>query len=161
MAAARLRHDGRVEISLHSAPADDLDAATLYRILRLRVDVFVVEQECPYPELDGRDLAPGTVHHWAVDAAGDVVATLRLLRDDLPGGGWRYRLGRVCASPTVRGQGVTGRLMGAALAEMGQRESVLDAQSHLLGWYSRFGYRADGPEFIEDGIPHTPMRRSP
>lgn len=150
-----------MEISLHGAPADELDAATLYRILRLRVDVFVVEQECPYPELDGRDLARGTVHHWAMDGSGDVVATLRLLRDELPDGDWRYRLGRVCAAPTVRGRGLTGRLMAAALVEMGERESVLDAQSHLVGWYSRFGYRVDGEEFIEDGILHTPMRRSP
>jgi ElaA protein len=51
-------------VTLRAARFDDLDAATLYALLRLRVDVFVVEQHCPYPELDGRDREPGTVHLW-------------------------------------------------------------------------------------------------
>ncbi|GAA4747343.1 hypothetical protein GCM10023217_16580 [Gordonia alkaliphila] len=51
--------------------------------------------------------------------------------------------------------------MRAAVEEIGDRTSVLDAQSHLVGMYARFGYRPDGPEFVEDGIPHTPMRRTP
>src|SRR5689334_11657896 len=63
--------------SVHAAPTAHLDAATLYRILALRTDVFVVEQHCPYPELDGRDLEPGTVHLWAARGR-DVLATLRV-----------------------------------------------------------------------------------
>ena len=61
--------------------AGDLDAATLYELLRLRVEVFVVEQRCPYPELDGQDLLAGTRHFWFEDADGRVIATLRLIED--------------------------------------------------------------------------------
>jgi ElaA protein len=49
--------------------------------------------------------------------------------------------------------------MRAALAEIGERPSVLDAQSPLAGWYATFGYEQSGDEFVEDGIPHVPMRR--
>ena len=50
--------------------------------------------------------------------------------------------------------------MRRALAVVGDRPSVLDAQSYLAHWYARFGYEASGPEFVEDGIPHVPMRRA-
>ncbi|GAA3964241.1 GNAT family N-acetyltransferase [Gordonia caeni] len=144
---------------MHKSTTAVLDPVTLYRILALRVDVFVVEQQCPYPELDGRDLDRETVHFWISDDDGDVLATLRLLRDDLPGGDWEYRIGRVCTAEAARGRGLTAQLMRAALDEIGTRASVLDAQSHLVDMYERFGYRVSGPEFLEDGIAHTPMRR--
>ena len=76
---------------VHVALAD-LDPATLYRILALRSDVFVVEQDCVYPDPDGRDLEPDARQLW-IERDGAVVATLRLLRD--PDGrapasaGWR------------------------------------------------------------------------
>lgn len=135
-----------------------LDARTLYAILRLRVDVFVVEQAAAYADLDGRDLEPGTELHWAADRP-DVVATLRLLRD--PDGA--LRIGRVATSARVRSLGVASELMRRALARCTELDPaapvVLDAQSHLAGWYGRFGFVVDGEEFDEDGIPHVPMRR--
>ena len=144
---------------VHRSTTAALDPQTLYRILKLRVDVFVVEQQCPYPELDGRDLEPSTVHFWISDDDDAVLATLRLLRDKVPGGDWEYRVGRVCTAEPARGRGLTGQLMRAVVDEIGDRPSVLDAQSHLTGMYAKFGYRPGGPEFLEDGIPHTPMRR--
>src|SRR5690606_30194967 len=74
---------------VRAARLRDLDPLTLYALLRLRTDVFVVEQECPYPELDGRDAEPATEHLW-LEADGAPVATLRLLRD---GEGAAYRIG--------------------------------------------------------------------
>ena len=65
---------------VHDAPIADLDPVTLYRILQLRTDIFVVEQNCPYPELDGRDLEAGARQLW-VEADGAVIATLRVLDD--------------------------------------------------------------------------------
>lgn len=130
-----------------------IDPAVAYRILRLRVDVFVVEQECPYPELDGRDLEPGTRHFW-VEADDGILGYLRMLDD-----GGEARIGRVCVHPAHRGGGLANRLMNAALDEVGDRPSVLDAQTYVSGWYERFGYRVAGPEFLEDGIAHVPMRR--
>lgn len=136
------------------APWDRIDATTAYALLRLRVDVFVVEQRCPYPELDGRDTEPATRHLWLDDAAGPT-AYLRVL--DEPGGG--RRIGRVCTRLDARGRGIAAALVGHALVASAGRVLVLDAQSHLRHWYERFGFAVSGPAFVEDGIPHVPMTR--
>ncbi|GAA2187784.1 GNAT family N-acetyltransferase [Micromonospora lupini] len=133
----------------------DLDAHTFHDLLKLRIDVFVVEQHCPYPELDGRDVEPGTRHLWLTDG-GAPLAYLRILAD--PDG--VARIGRVVVAPAARGGGQAGRLMTAALDLVGDRPCVLEAQSHLVGFYARHGFTASGPEYVEDGIPHTPMRRT-
>jgi ElaA protein len=140
---------------LRTARFADLDAPTLYALLRLRVDVFVVEQQCAYPELDGRDLSPSTVHVWLADGP-LCAAYLRVLAE--PDG--TARIGRVCTASSYRGRGLSARLVAAALELIGDRPCVLDAQSYLVGFYSRFGFTASGPEFMEDGIPHVPMRRA-
>lgn len=134
----------------------DLDPETLYALLRLRVDVFVVEQRCPYPELDGRDTEPATRHLW-LELSRTPVAYLRILAE--PDG--TARIGRVVVAAPYRGRGYAGRLLEAAHAHVGPRPCVLSAQSHLAGFYARYGYRVTGPEFLEDGIPHVPMRRTP
>ena len=136
------------------AAFDDLDSRTAYELWRLRESVFVVEQECAYAELDGRDLEPGTRHVWVVDD-GRPVAYLRLLEDPD-----ELRIGRVLVAATHRGRGLAEVLMRRALDLVGDRPSTLDAQSYLEGWYRRFGYVTTGPEFLDDGIPHVPMRRS-
>ncbi|MGV9212007.1 GNAT family N-acetyltransferase [Micromonospora sp. RB23] len=141
-------------IDVRTASIAELDARTLHDLLKLRVDVFVVEQNCPYPELDGRDVEPGTRHVWLTD--GDApLAYLRILAD--PDG--VARIGRVVVAPSARGGGHAGRLMTAALDLIGDRPSVLEAQSHLVAFYARHGFTVNGPEYVEDGIPHTPMRR--
>jgi ElaA protein len=137
---------------LHSSSVADIDPVVLYEILRLRVDVFVVEQDCPYPELDGRDLEPTARLLWSTDDDGRVTATLRVLHD-----GDDRRIGRVATAASARGQGLAALLMRAAVAECGGRLIRLDAQAHLAGWYARFGFEVDGDEFVEDGIPHLPM----
>ena len=131
----------------------ELDSRTVYDILRLRVDVFVVEQACAYPELDGRDLDATTVHLWTFDDTGPT-AYLRVLQD-----GDDARIGRVCTRADARGAGLATDLMHAALSQSARRPVILDAQAPLTGWYERFGFRADGAGFVEDGIPHVPMRR--
>jgi ElaA protein len=146
-----------------TASFQDLDTATLYQLLKLRVDVFVVEQECAYPELDGRDLEPTTRHLWyEVDRR--PVAYLRMLVDsaashDSGTGATVHRIGRVATAPEARGGGLAGQLLTAALAAIGEEPAVLDAQSHLAGFYAKYGFAPTGPEFLDDGIPHTPMRR--
>lgn len=142
--------------ALRTARFDELDAATLYALLRLRCDVFVVEQHCPYPELDGRDSEPGTEHVW-LDHDGLPAAYLRILRE--PGG---YRIGRVCTAVAHRGAGHAARLLRWALHRIGPDAGcVLDAQAHLAGFYAGFGFTVTGSEYLEDGIPHVPMRRDP
>ncbi|GIG86833.1 GNAT family N-acetyltransferase [Plantactinospora endophytica] len=151
-----LRPDPSDQVEFRVASFADLDARTLHDLLKLRVDVFVVEQECPYPEIDGRDVEPGTRHLW-LSRDGAPIAYLRLLGD--PGG--VERIGRVVVAPDARSGGYAGRLMTEALAVVGSRPCVLDAQAHLVNFYGRYGFTVTGPEYLEDGIPHVPMRREP
>ena len=142
---------------LHRKLSADLAPAMLYALLRLRVEVLVVEQACPFQDLDGRDLDATTRHFWLApdNAIEDVQATLRMLE---PTDG-KFQIGRVCVAQHARGKGAARRLLEAALAEVGDAPCTLDAQTHLTGLYSGFGFELAGAEFIEDGIPHVPMRR--
>jgi ElaA protein len=132
----------------------DLDTTTLYNLLKLRCDVFVVEQQCPYGDIDGRDTEPGTRHVW-VQEGDEIHGYLRILAED----GFE-RIGRVVTSAAARERGGYGtRLMEQALTIIGNRPSVLDAMAHVTGFYERFGYTESGPRYVEDGIPHVPMTR--
>lgn len=139
---------------IESATGDKLSAEQLYALLRLRVEVFVVEQEAAYPELDGRDLQSSTWHFWLPGDNGQITGCLRLLDD-----AGLLRIGRVCTSKEARGSGVGGLLMDAVMPHIGDRESVLDSQTYASGFYARYGYVPEGEEYEEDGIPHILMRR--
>ena len=138
------------------AALTDLDASTVYAILALRAQVFVVEQACVYLDPDGRDQEPGARQLW-VERAGEVVGVARLLVD----GNGAARIGRVATRRDARGQGLAEALVRRAVELAGDRPVVLDAQSYLQAWYTRMGFVRDGADFGEDGIAHTPMRRRP
>lgn len=144
-------------VALKRSWALDLDTATLYQLLKLRVEVFVVEQKCAYPELDGLDLLPETRHFW-LDDEGEVIATLRLLEEH-EDGVKSFRIGRLCTVVAARGHGYTTRLLQAALAEVGSATVRLNAQAYLVDMYAKHGFEPDGEEFDEDGILHVPMRK--
>ena len=146
-------------VALRRSWAKDLDAATLYELLKLRVEVFVVEQAIPYPELDGRDLLAETRHFWLASPDGEVICTLRLMEEH-PGGEKAFRIGRVCTKRSARGNGHTTRLLQAALAEVGDYPCRINAQTYLQDMYAHHGFVRDGDEFLDDGIPHVPMLRS-
>ena len=141
------------DLVLHRAPGDQLGAGDLYALLCLRSEVFVVEQACAYLDLDGRDLEPGTTHLWLTTADGVVVAYARVLTE--PTG--LHRIGRVVTDPAHRGRRLSSRLLDEAIA-ICDRPVLLDAQSHVTAIYERHGFEPHGPEYVEDGIPHTPMR---
>jgi ElaA protein len=143
----------RLRRVVHVADFAELDAATLYALLKLRAEVFVVEQECAYLDPDGRDAEPGCRHLW-IDDSGSIVAALRLLDE----GDGTHRVGRVVTAPHARGRGLAAELTRHAIA-MSDGPIVLDAQTHLVDWYRGFGFDVSGAEFVEDGIPHVPMRR--
>ena len=132
---------------------EDLDARTAYDVWRLRQQVFVVEQQSPYPDLDGRDQDP-TTRHLLVGRDGRLVAYARVLDD----GGWA-RIGRVLVAADARGHGLADELVRSALAEIGDREARLDAQTGLRDWYASYGFEVTGPAFDEDGVFHVPMAR--
>ncbi|HEX5858264.1 MAG TPA: GNAT family N-acetyltransferase [Microbacterium sp.] len=142
------------------SPLADIDAVTVYRLLWLRVRVFVVEQRAAYEELDGRDIEPGALLMWAESDGGDVLGTLRILTDE-----GACRIGRVATSESARGRGVGAELMRRAVDHCTRahpgRPIDLDAQRHLAPWYARFGFEVSGDGFVEDDIPHVPMRRRP
>ncbi|WNV89820.1 GNAT family N-acetyltransferase [Umezawaea sp. Da 62-37] len=135
----------------------DLTTAQLYALLKLRSEVFVIEQSCLYADLDGRDLEPGTRHLWLeVDGSPEPLAYLRLLEE----ADGTFRIGRVVTARVARGRGYSRRLVEAALSEVGTVDCVLDAQTYVADFYGSFGFVAESAEFIEDGIPHLRMRRS-
>ena len=148
--------------TLHRARFADLDARMFHDLVRLRVEVFVAEQQCAYADLDGHDIEPGTWHVWAAgsNASGDlsVAGYLRLLTERAD----RFRIGRVCVAKPHRGAGLAGELVaeGVRLANQASPSAdvVLDAQAHLVRWYEQRGFVVAGDEFLEDGIPHVPMR---
>jgi ElaA protein len=141
--------------TIHDRAASDLSPEQLYGILRLRAEVFVVEQAAAYLDLDGRDLETGARLLWVQDDRGAIVATARVLDD-----GAHRRIGRIATTPSHRSRG-----LAAALVEHFVATSAgpwrLDAQAHLAGWYERFGFEVVGDEYDDgDGIPHVPMLRS-
>ncbi len=123
--------------------------------MRLRCDVFVVEQECAYPELDGLDVDPGTEHHWIRSAGGE--GSIACCARTLTEAAGRIRIGRVATVPEARGNGLAATMVGVLIDRFAGDELVLDAQSQLVGWYERLGFTVCGDEFVEDGIPHVPM----
>ncbi len=132
---------------------DGLAPRTAYDVWRLRQQVFVIEQDCPYPDLDGRDLEDATRHVVLLEDD-VVVGTLRVLDD-----GGSARVGRVVVAPDARGRGLAALMMDEAMAVCGDREVRLDAQTGLTAFYAAYGFEVTGPEFDEDGIMHVPMRR--
>ena len=94
-------------VSYHCAAATDVPPETLYRMLWLRLRVFVVEQRAAYPELDGRDIEPGAELMWASDGD-EVLSTLRILADPT-----EMRIGRVATDAAARGRGIAAELHAA------------------------------------------------
>jgi len=139
----------------------ELDTTELYALLSLRVRVFVVEQQCPYQELDGHDLHAST-HHLSVSSADRrLAATLRL---KVPEERERpVSIGRVVIHPEHRGGGLGHELLRAALARIEAlwpgRDSSLSAQAHLQGYYGRHGFEPVSNIYLEDDIPHIDMQR--
>lgn len=140
---------------VRAALLPEIDPLTLYRILALRSEVFVVEQDCVYLDADGRDAEFDARQLWIENRDGLVLATLRVLGES----DGTVRIGRVATARVARGRGLAAALMARALEVSADRAVVLHAQSHLEHWYVRFGFVRDGADFLEDGIPHLPMRR--
>ena len=143
---------------ISASPFAALGPLTAYSLWKLRQDVFVIEQDCKFQDLDGLDLLPDTRHVVLEDEHGVVLGCARVV-DDAVDGQSTWRIGRVALHPTVRGQGWGDRLMEAALQVCPDKDVVLDAQGPLVAWYASFGFDVAGEEYLDDGIPHTPMRR--
>ncbi|UYQ77978.1 GNAT family N-acetyltransferase [Glutamicibacter sp. JL.03c] len=142
-----------VEIAVQ-APGD-LDTERLYALLKLRTHIFIVEQRSCYPDLDGLDLAEGTVH-LSTWEDGEILCTVRIL--DVHGE--EPHIGRVATKVEARGRGLAGQLMERAVALCRPDAQIhLGAQTQLESWYGKFGFERCGEDFDDDGIMHLPMIR--
>jgi ElaA protein len=139
-------------------PWSELTTAELYSILKLRTDVFFVEQHVDDEELDYRDLEPSTIHYWIEDAAGQAIAYLRVLHDPTPAHlDARHIVGRVVVRADHRGEGLAQQLMTRALADFAGMPMLLHAQEYIAPLYAKFGFEPFGAVYIEAGIPHISM----
>ncbi|MFC0674184.1 GNAT family N-acetyltransferase [Brachybacterium hainanense] len=142
------------DASVHRAPLRELDPVTLYRMIRLRQDVFVLEQGITEADLDGRELEEGAELLW-IEQEGEVLGQLRILAE--PDGA--LRIGRLAVRADARRGGLGRRLMARAIALAGPGRLVrIDAQAHLEDWYASQGFQVTGPLFLEAGIEHVPMQ---
>ena len=138
-----------------------LTTSELYSFIKLRTDVFYVEQKVDEEELDYRDLEPTTLHFWIADDAGRAVAYLRVIEDAEPSHlDARRLIGRVVVRADHRGQGLAQKLIAAVLDEFGHEAMLLHAQTYIAPLYAKAGFVAFGDEYVEAGIPHISMYRA-
>jgi len=140
----------------HERTWSELARDELYAIVRLREQVFIVEQTCAYLDADGHD--PASIHLWA--AADDaILAYARIVP-----AGTKYpavSIGRVIVAAAARGTGLGRALMTRAIARCGAVPIELGAQAHLEKFYGSLGFVRTGDVYDEDGIPHVDMLRAP
>ncbi|NBN63398.1 GNAT family N-acetyltransferase [Microvirga tunisiensis] len=139
---------------------DALTVHELHAILKLRGDVFVVEQACAFVEIDGLD--PKAEHLSLVTEDGVLAGYLRFFAPGVLGEA-EVRLGRIVVAPAFRGLRLGDRLMREGLQRAADRHParpvVLSAQAHLERFYASHGFCPYGETYLEDGIPHVHMRR--
>jgi ElaA protein len=149
-----------MKISFSCLPFDDLTLQELYDIMSLRQEVFIVEQNCPYLDADGKDQ-----HAWhlsGTNSAGQLIAYARLLPKGVSYTGYAS-IGRVVTAPSVRRSGA-GRLLmqetiRICLQLFGPVPLKISAQEYLREFYASFGFDPIGETYLEDGIPHIAMIR--
>ncbi len=136
---------------------EELDKQELYKFIQLRVAVFIVEQDCPYPDLDDLDLE--SRHLW-IEEEGEVLTYLRLTPP-----GTRFKepsLGRIVTKETARKRGLAEVIIDKALDIIDteyKMKTKISAQCYLEEYYSKFGFVKCSEEYLEDNIPHIEMLR--
>jgi ElaA protein len=138
-------------------PFQELSVVELYEIMKLRLEIFVVEQNCPYQDADGKDLK--SLHLMGYSNDGVLVAYCRILPAGISYA--EVSIGRFISSSLVRGSGAGKQLMVEALKciqqKFGSSSVRISAQSYLLKFYESFGFKTVGKEYLEDDIPHMEM----
>jgi ElaA protein len=138
--------------AFHSLSLNDF-----YDLVSLRIQVFVIEQNCPYQDLDGKDKK--SFHVIGKDAKGEIKATARILP-----AGISYpevAIGRVVVAEEQRGTGAGHQLMNSCMEfvenQFGKVPVRISAQKHLEKFYNQHHFVSTGKEYLEDGIPHVEM----
>ncbi len=126
-------------------------------IIALRIKIFVIEQDCPYQDLDGKDKR--AFHLFYTNDENKVVAATRILPENISYP--EVSIGRVVVDESCRGTGMGHLIMENSMkfvqAEFGPVDVRLSAQKHLENYYGKHGFKSTGKEYLEDGIPHLEM----
>ncbi|MFD1393522.1 GNAT family N-acetyltransferase [Lacticaseibacillus jixianensis] len=136
-----------------------LAPAELIEIMAARVRVFVVEQHCPYQEIDAKD---GAAQHVILRQGGKLAAYARIVPHD---DGVSVSFGRVLVPAEYRGHGYGRQLIQAVLAQLAtiapHQQIKIQAQNYLRAFYAQFGFSPVSAVYLEDGIPHVDMVKTP
>jgi len=145
-----------MEIKWYIKHFNELSTFEFHNIIQLREEIFIVEQDCPYLDVDGKDL--NAFHVFAINHKNQLLATCRVLQPETS-----YKsasIGRVCVSQKARGINLGKELMTQSIAFSLEKHGpniTISAQTYLLKFYSELGFKKDGKEYLEDGIPHFKM----
>lgn len=149
-----------MEITWTCKSFDELTPRELYAVLRLRNEVFIVEQNCVYQDLDNKDFYAWHFMGWANQ---ELIAYTRLLPQGISYD--QASIGRVVNSPKFRGQGIGQQLMQQSINKLyalfGQQPIRIGAQLYLQKFYESFGFQAISPIYLEDNIEHIEMLMNP
>ena len=138
----------------------ELTTSELYSFVKLRTDVFFVEQQVDEEELDNRDQEPTTRHYWLTDAAG-TSAYLRVLVNRTAEHLDAHRvIGRVVVRADHRGEGLAQVLMRRVIEDFGSEAMLLHSQEYVAPLYAKFDFVPFGTPYIEATIPHISMYRA-
>ncbi len=135
----------------------ELSLEEFHDIIALRIQIFIIEQNCPYQEVDGKDKL---AHHlFFKNEMDEIIAVTRILPQ-----GISYEevaIGRVVVHEEYRGTGLGNQLMADSMDfvkdKYGEVPVRLSAQKHLENYYGNHGFKSTGKEYLEDGIPHVEM----
>ena len=147
-----------IDYTCISKTFEALTTDELYAILKLRQEVFVVEQDCPYLDADGKDL--DAIHVFAQQSDKSIIGYTRVL-----GPGVSYptyaSIGRVVNDPSIRGKGLGKLIMKVSIeacrAAFPQHDIKISAQTYLDGFYQSLGFVSTGEYYLEDDMPHQGM----
>ena len=135
---------------------NELNAEEIYKILALRNEIFIVEQECPYLDCDNKDF---NSYHLFAEENGEVVAYLRILKKGVSYD--EVSIGRVAVKQSHRGKGISREMMLKAIDfienNLCEDTIKIQAQAYLIKFYSSLGFKAVSEEYLEDNIPHIDM----
>lgn len=135
---------------------NELNVEEIYKILGLRNEVFIVEQECAYMDCDNKDF---NSYHLFAEENGEIVAYLRILEKGISYD--EISIGRVVVKKDYRGRGISREMMLKAIefVENNLNEDIIkiQAQSYLLNFYGSLGFKGISSEYLEDNIPHIDM----
>lgn len=134
----------------------ELKVEELYKILKLRNEIFIVEQKCPYLDCDNKDF---NSYHLFLEDNNDIIASLRIIEKGISYD--EISIGRVAVKKNYRGKGISREMMLKAIKfienNLNEDTIKIQAQSYLIGFYSSLGFKAVSEEYLEDNIPHIDM----